>query len=553
MATETTKAAGEPLHEADGDAGEINLVAKPFKGHTPAQPAQPTQSLPLPTEPKPKPPAQAQMESKAAGVGIEAEAGEGRAGESEAPQETKPMPVAVWPPPTSAVQEAPTRPPPLRRRARPAQPSPTTPATTTTTPRQTQSAPHGILTTELRRALPTWALPLLTAQPLSVWIGARIGMTLLALLAVMMIPGIEPHGTANWYGSPGGPVLNPVVNSVAGVWTRWDGQWFLKIATQGYQADDGSAAFFPLFPWIITVVGWLAGERFIWAGVLLSSLFFLAALVLLHRLVRLDFHREDAGRTIFYIAAFPMAFFFWAVYSESLFLFLSVGALLAMRTQRWWWAAVAIAFAIWTRTTGLLLLLPLAWELWRAYHPPMPMPDSPRAMPPPRPSRWALPSLVLPFAALLLLVIWSWIVFHDPLAPLSAQAGWNRHFSMPWQTIAGAWNAATQVGLQFQPENQSWTYLASLVFALIVGALALRWLRGSYSIYLWAGIIFPLFSATPYNPLLSYPRFLAVLFPAFIVLALVGRNRYTNQIITWASLLLLALYTIRFVNWYWVA
>jgi hypothetical protein len=38
-----------------------------------------------------------------------------------------------------------------------------------------------------------------------------------------------------------------------------------------------------------------------------------------------------------------------------------------------------------------------------------------------------------------------------------------------------------------------------------------------------------------------------------MVLALLGRNRYANQIISWASLLLLALYTIRFVNWFWVA
>jgi len=79
------------------------------------------------------------------------------------------------------------------------------------------------------------------------------------------------------------------------------------------------------------------------------------------------------------------------------------------------------------------------------------------------------------------------------------------------------------------------------------------WLRGSYTIYLWAGLLFPLFSGTRINPLLSYPRFLAVLFPMFIVLALMGRNRYAHQIITWVSLLLLALYTIRFANWYWVA
>jgi hypothetical protein len=273
--------------------------------------------------------------------------------------------------------------------------------------------------------------------------------------------------------------------------------------------------------------------------------------VLLHRLVRFDFHGEDAGRTIFYITAFPMAFFFWAVYSEALFLLLSVGALLAMRAQRWWMAGACVALAVWTRSTGLLLLLPMLWELWRAYNPPQP--TTPNAMPPARPSSLAPFSLALPLLSLAFFALWAWIVFRDPLAPLSAQADWNRHFQWPWQTLAGAWNVATQAGLTFQPEIQAWTYLGAFVLAVVVGVLALRWLRPSYSIYLWAGMLLPLFSATPQNPLLSFPRFLAVLFPAFMVLALIGRNRYANQIITWTSLLLLGLYTIRFVNWYWVA
>ncbi len=456
------------------------------------------------------------------------------------PQETVPVPITVWPP-TPAREEPPSKPPPLRQQAR----------DTDATQQVENIQRTGLFTGELRRALPPWALPLLTFQPASVWLGARIGLSLLALLAGVMLPSIAAKGTANWYGSPAGPYLTPSIDRIAGVWTRWDGQWYLKIATEGYRADDGSAAFFPLYPWILKVTGWLAGERYTWSGILLSSLFFLAALVLLHRLVRLDFHAEDASRTVFYLAAFPMAFFFWAIYSESLFLFLAVGALLAARSHRWWWAALAVSLAIWTRTTGLLLLLPLGWELWRAYHPPMP--TDPRAMPPARPPTWHLGSLALPAVSLPGLLMWAWLSFGDPLASLTAQAGWNRGFSWPWETVANAWNAATQMPFTFQPENQSWTYLGALVFALVVGALSLRWLRGSYSLYLWAGILFPLFSATPRNPLLSYPRFLIVLFPAFIALALVGRNRYANQIITWTSLLLLALYTIRFANWYWVA
>src|SRR5436190_11062336 len=270
-----------------------------------------------------------------------------------------------------------------------------------------------------------------------------------------MIPGMIPRGNAMWYGSPGGPLLNGITDRLAGVWTRWDGQWYLKIATEGYHNGNGTAAFFPLWPWLVSGVGWLAGERYIWAGILLSSLFFLAALLLLHRLVRLDFHPADAGRTTFYMAIFPMAFYFWAVYSESLFLFLTVGAILAMRTQRWWWSALCISLAIWTRSAGLLLLLPFGWELWKAYHPDLPKEEN--VMPPARPHRLTPYSLVLPAVAVVLFLVWAKLVFGNPLASLEAQSFWNRHFSWPWQTIAGAWQTTTQMNFQFQVENQSWT------------------------------------------------------------------------------------------------
>ncbi|MDQ6694490.1 MAG: hypothetical protein M3014_08735 [Chloroflexota bacterium] len=510
----------------EGPLPETPITPEPTRPTEPAQPAKAAQPSQLP-HPAPR----QSSDPDAGGV----------------PQETVPMPVGSW---TSTVVDAPavttarppSNPPSLRRRVE--QPSSVT--------RQVEALERpGLFTTELRRALPPWALPLLTFQPVSVWLGARIGLSLLALLAGLMLPSIAAKGTANWYGSPAGPLLTPFIDRVAGVWTRWDAQWYLKIATEGYRSDDGSAAFFPLYPWILRVVGWLVGERFTWAGILLSSLFFLGALVLLHRLVRLDFHPEDAGRAIFYTAAFPMSFFFWAIYSESLFLFLAVATLLLARTHRWWWAAFAVACAIWTRTAGLLLILPLAWEMWRAYHPPMP--TNPNVMPPARPHRWSLASLVLPVLSLVGLLLWANMRFGDPLAEIKAQTGWNRQFSWPWATVGNAIKEAVQMPFAYQPENQSWTYLGALVFALIVGVLALRWLRGSYSLYLWAGILFPLFSATPHNPLLSYSRFLIVLFPIFMVLALMGRNRYANQVITWSSILLLALYTIRFANWFWVA
>ena len=54
----------------------------------------------------------------------------------------------------------------------------------------------------------------------------------------------------------------------------------------------------------------------------------------------------------------PMAFFFSAVYSESLYLALSVGVFWCARQGRWAWVGVLGALAAATRSAGVVLLLP---------------------------------------------------------------------------------------------------------------------------------------------------------------------------------------------------
>ena len=74
------------------------------------------------------------------------------------------------------------------------------------------------------------------------------------------------------------------------------------------------------------------------AGVLVSLVAFWVALILLHRLVSLELDRTLARVTVMLVAFCPMAYFFSAVYSESLFLALSVGCILQARMGRWAWA-----------------------------------------------------------------------------------------------------------------------------------------------------------------------------------------------------------------------
>ncbi|HEV2061475.1 MAG TPA: mannosyltransferase family protein, partial [Solirubrobacteraceae bacterium] len=115
----------------------------------------------------------------------------------------------------------------------------------------------------------------------------------------------------------------------AGPLARWDSVWFLEIARDGYdRAHD--AAFFPLYPLLVRL-----GGGSVLAGAVLSLACFAAALWLLHRLVALDFGERVARLCVLLVAVFPGAFFFSAVYSESLFLLLSVAAVYGARTGRW--------------------------------------------------------------------------------------------------------------------------------------------------------------------------------------------------------------------------
>src|SRR5690349_17419158 len=130
----------------------------------------------------------------------------------------------------------------------------------------------------------------------------------------------------------------------------WDAAWYLGIAQAGYHAPTptvtSNLAFPPLLPLLVRwggagmqALGLDAGNAqygpWALAGVLISNAAFLVALVLLRHLVALDHPAEVADRTVWLVAALPLGVFWSAFYTESLFLGLAVGAVLAAR--RGWW------------------------------------------------------------------------------------------------------------------------------------------------------------------------------------------------------------------------
>ena len=120
---------------------------------------------------------------------------------------------------------------------------------------------------------------------------------------------------------------------------NWDGLWYRLIALEGYAGSTQSAraAFWPLFPATMRggsiVTGWTVDS----VGYLVANFAFLGALLVLYRLISLDYGDSvPARRAIWALALFPTTLFFSAVYTESLFLFLSAGALYLWRRDLIW-------------------------------------------------------------------------------------------------------------------------------------------------------------------------------------------------------------------------
>lgn len=141
--------------------------------------------------------------------------------------------------------------------------------------------------------------------------------------------------------------LGPVGNLLAGASVRWDALHYLWIAQSGYR-HAGDTVFFPLYPLLVHAAAWLTGSD-VRAGIIVSLGALAVALTLLHRLTTLELGRRAADATVLLIAFAPLSFFFSALYTESLFLALSVGAVYAARRDRWAVACLLAALAAVTR------------------------------------------------------------------------------------------------------------------------------------------------------------------------------------------------------------
>jgi hypothetical protein len=306
---------------------------------------------------------------------------------------------------------------------------------------------------------------------------------------------------------------------------RYDVFWNIGIAEQGYAYRTGSTAFHPLYPLLIGVLGRAFGGNFLLAGWLIAQVCCVALLALLYKLVLLDYNEGMARRTTLFLIGSPLGFVLLVPYAESLLLLCIVGALYAARLRRWWLAGLLGASAALTKQPGVVVLLPLLWEVWHVHR------DDLRT----RQFRPLLvPLLALMFVPLGLLTYliyratlgdaeftWTnpstliWALLVTP----SYDRVWDHHFSFPWVGLRVAIDRLRTAPFFYLILNM---FLMSIM-AVIVCYSALRQ-RGSYVVYSLCLLIMNLSIVYPLIPYISVVRRFLIIFPLFIQLALWGRS-----------------------------
>ncbi len=321
-------------------------------------------------------------------------------------------------------------------------------------------------------------------------------------------------------------------------WANFDGEHYLSIAAYGYKSLEQQ--FFPMYPLLMNFLAGPFHKNFfslILAGLLISNLSFFISLVLIFKLIRLDYSRKVAFWTVFLILSFPTSFFFGSVYSESLFLCLTSASFYLARREKLFIASFFGTVSSVTRVFGILLLPALLLGQFKK-----------------KPGFKLFTLLIIPMG-LLIYMYFQWKTTGDPLAFYT------------YQTIVGPQHVRgivlwpqvifryIKILLSLPIDPLYLTYALELVVGVAFFLLPIfgiyKKIKWSYLIYCFAGFLLP----TLQGSFSSLPRYVIVLFPSFLVMAIYVADFSTlKKIIVFTVMLtMLVTETMLFIRGYWVA
>lgn len=368
----------------------------------------------------------------------------------------------------------------------------------------------------------------------SLW---RIYLCVLLKLSILFIP-LEYKD--RFLG--GGPLYHSVLPEIFS-WANFDGEHYLSIAIFGYKTLE--QAFFPIYPLLINVItgpfrldlysSLLSATL---GGILISNVAFLFALFILFKLIKEDYSNEVGAWTILLLLAFPTSFYFGSVYSESLYLLLSVSSFYFARKGKWPLAGVLGMVASATRVFGIVLFPALLIEAWQ------------------QKNHKAIAYLLLIPLGLIGYMLYQWVTVNDPLAFYHLQQLVGEQHQSGIVLLPQVYYRYVKILLEtglIVPIYQT------MVLEFFIGILFLaaplygytQGLRLAYVFYALIGFLLPSIQGS----FSSIPRYVIVLFPSFIAIALFVCKfpNWIRILIIVGSVIWLSAETILFLRGYWVA
>ncbi len=326
-------------------------------------------------------------------------------------------------------------------------------------------------------------------------------------------------------------------------WSNWDGGAYTIIAEKGYFSNS-AYAFFPFYPVVIKLFSFLLYSNYLLSALIISWISFYLSLFFLYKLTLIDFCEDIAEKTVNYLLVFPFSFFFLATYTESLFLLLTISSFYFLRNSKLLRSSFLGALSSATRITGIAILPAFMYEFFfenrkdfRTFF-----------------TSKIISILVLPLG-LLSYIYFLFLTKGDPLYFLTSVKTYHSRtqITYPFKVLLSyIKNFIFSRGNPFTSSDSviiALEFLVSVIFFILIIFVWFK-IRRSYAIYAFLAWSLPLITGRTGSML----RYVIILFPCFIFLALLGKKyEYFNKFYILLSILLLALFSIRFINFYWVA
>lgn len=341
----------------------------------------------------------------------------------------------------------------------------------------------------------------------------------------------------------GGPInyqLSPQLFS----WANFDGEHYLSISIFGYKYLE--QAFFPIYPMLMSffskpdpynLASSLVNSTI--AGLIISNISFLLALIFIWELIKIDFSKKIAFLTIFLIVLFPTSFYFGAVYNESLFLLLSVLSFYSARKGNWFMAGIFGVISSATRIFGLLLLPALLIEAYQ--------------------QKASLSKFfwifLIPFG-LGLYMLYQYLTVGDALAFYHLQKLVGEQHQSGFTILPQVYFRYIKMLLTVAMQNPIYQvvlleFIVGIAFFLLPIYGYFKKIRLSYLVYALLGFLTP----TIQGSFSSVPRYVIVFFPSFLAAALWVSSlpKLSRVVFLILSFLVLVIEAALFLRGYWVA